>query len=227
MVPFRPSPPKRNTDLEPYPGEPREKIERLFLQRTFVLKLQFFPPFLGDFDDFDSAVVGEPRPQTLREPLPQLGVNREFPDGLFRRDRETFPAFDRADDPIGDAGANPLQTVFVQLTVQTGQGGLRLEIGGHQIPLVAVEERNAVVNEFVEIKSVLAEEFQAGGLAFEGNVDRAERLRVKVEVEGVGDVTRDGPAFSRKRKERGRAGKNFGELSESRKCGKLKGGSSK
>ena len=55
--------------------------------------------------------------------------------------------------------------------------------------MVAVEERNAVVDEFVEIKSVLAEEFQAGGLAFEGNVDWAERLRVKIEVEGVGDVT--------------------------------------
>ena len=93
--------------------------------------------------------------------------------------------------------------------------------------MVAVEERNAVVNEFVEIESVLAEEFQAGGLAFEGNVDRAERLRVKIEVEGVGDVTRDGPAFSRKRKERGGAGKNFGELSESRKCRKLRRGQSK
>ena len=86
------------------------------------LNFQFLPPFLGNFDDFDSAVVGEPRPQTVREPLSQLGVNREFPDGLFRRDRQAFPrSFVGPDDPVGDAGANPLQTIFVQLTIQTGQ----------------------------------------------------------------------------------------------------------
>ena len=56
-----------------------------------------------------------------------------------------------------------------------------------------IEKGNAVVDEFVEIEGMLAEEFQAGCLAFERHVDWTVGFRVEVEIEGVGDVTRFAP----------------------------------
>ena len=75
------------------------------------------------------------------------------------------------------------------MPIQAGEGGLGVEVGGKQLFLVAVEKGDAVVDEFVEIEGMLAEEFETGSLAFEGNVDGTVGFRVEVEVEGVGQVT--------------------------------------